>query len=292
MTNKACSGRMFALSTLIFMVACVATPDATTTTETETGADDHPVQGSATAWGIQAELVNQSDGLATIEVTSAVRRLKQVCNADGCPAKSVYGVRASVLVDFASVLTGDTFELEIDNQQGAEEQAVTPFQPDLDPGTHCVVAINQFLPLTASDWQEEAMMSGMYSFRFGSGGDHCGASNLKVLQTEFRDSDSWDCGTWALVTLVDDGTLLPPDLMHLTVPACDVDQVLIQVKDGIIDRETLGVIPATKSVGYHVIAAPRPAAGTFRLILTLATRPADRAMTDISPPYSFPAQSG
>lgn len=282
------SGRIIVLSTLLIGAFACKGPASDPLPSSTAG---NSSQGSATAWGVGAELQHESDGSLSVEVTSALRRLDQLCFGGACPAESVYQVRPSLLVDFDEVLTGDSYLMAIDNQVGAEEKSVSSFAANLAPGSHCVLAITQFVPKDGERPQaEEAMMAGLYSFQAGSGEEHCRSENLEVLSTEFRPSESFDCGGWALVTLVDNGARVADDVMLLTVPACDFEQVLIQVRDGIIDRACVGVIPATNELGYHVVEAERPESGDFRLVLTQANRPRERDFAHVSPPYEFPAE--
>lgn len=206
-------------------------------------------------------------GPTTLIPQAGMRRYARVCPHDECPDEIRYKVQPFLILDFQRVVVIDPVEVTITNQEGRVKWWEFPITVDLEPGEHCVVTINQWLPRGELADEEAGGITGR-SDLIGSGDSpsHCRADEVAPLSAEFQRNERADCQSLPRVSLVSDGSRADDDEIFINVPACPHEQVLVQVRAGKLDLDEMRRVPPTDTNGLHVATEPRPADGTLRLL--------------------------
>lgn len=243
--------------------------------------------------GFRFEEREGSEGIATVR--NRLRTYGAICPSEPCEEEIAMEVTSTLLVNLEWQTASDPKRLTAANRAGEEAEVAADFPVSLDSGANCLISISSARRISPkSERSEVGVAARMDLIEVGDEDvDRCRWTSLPVLDTDFVEIDTWDCGAQPMVTLVSpDGSVVAEDQILLQVPACPFASILIRFPAGMVDIETIGIIPATGAVGKHVIAAPRPQSGWYHLLwLPIGNQNSDGSgWTDLesSPPYEFP----
>lgn len=273
--------------------SCTSSDSSGASTTLAATAPTQPGQ-AASAAGTDLEVLTTESGATELVAKAGMHRLLRVCDEVACPDNLHFELRSYVLIDFQHLYALGPIRATVSNQVDAAEWWEFPIEAEIPPGEHCVVTINRWLPLDPLSGPAEGVTGRLDMVGTASDGTHCTTDHLQLFDGALRTMEVGSCSGMPILTLVSDGNSVDDDEVFVNVPACNDEQVLVQIRNGELNLDLLRRLPASDDRGLYVSVQDRPSDGTLRLLtVRLPATGRDTSFAVItSPPARFPVGSG